>query len=95
MPLWSRVIIGDWLKSIGKEYASLLTYRVTNNPVECYFKHLKYLLKGRHLACSELMALLYERLEAKHLKYFGPETTSALATSRCWLTSSAILSKIV
>jgi hypothetical protein len=58
MPLWSSIIIGDWAQSIGKKIG-FQGRRLTNNPVESYFKHLKVdMLQKRPQSCSELMVAL-------------------------------------
>jgi hypothetical protein len=69
MPLWSSVMVGDWQDMTGKQ---LYKPRLTNNPIESYFKYLKHeLLQRKKRSCSELMQITYSDLESKHKRLFA------------------------
>jgi hypothetical protein len=71
MPLWTGVLISEVeqndLYGVLKEII-----RLTNNPVECYFKIIKvhYLLKNGAVMPSELISKLYSRLKSKFYSFY-------------------------
>lgn len=77
MPLWSSVMVGDWQEMSGRP---LFKRRLTNNPVESYFKYLKHnILKRKQVCCSELMQKTYCDLELKHKEFFAASAQSSTA----------------
>lgn len=60
VPLWSSIILADFGLT-----------RLTNNPVENYFGHLKNrIIQKRLVSCSELACLLYTNIQAKYYQRF-------------------------
>lgn len=75
MPLWSSVMIGDWLKT---NEIKLFRHRLTNNPVENRFKQIKYhLLHGMtKVSCSELLTATYRQIEALYEQFYRGKDAS-------------------
>jgi len=61
-------MIGEWTSFTKR---SLNRRRLSNNPIENHFGHLKSnLLQNKTVSCSELMFIIYNRIQATHSLYF-------------------------
>ena len=62
--LWSGLVIGNWQIFVNKE---IRFTRLTNNPVEDYFNHLKNHLIPKNCMPSQFTCAIYEMLQMKYL----------------------------
>ncbi|CAF1014569.1 unnamed protein product [Brachionus calyciflorus] len=63
LPLWSGILINE---------QKLQVTRLSNNPVENWFNHLKNnMLKGERVMPSSLVALVYKKLLSKYILYYN------------------------
>jgi hypothetical protein len=67
-PLWSGIIIGAWQI---QTYGEVRFTRLTNNPVENWFGHLKNNLIYKNSMPSELCGSIYEKLQVKYFLYYA------------------------
>lgn len=68
--LWSSVMIEQFRMILNNHTLNISVSRLTNNPVESWFGHLKTnLLKHNRLSCSELTCILTSRIESKYKEY--------------------------
>lgn len=65
VPLWSSVMLGEF-----NNYEEIQVKRLTNNIVELYFNHLKNARLKKKVACSQLAALQFDEISAKHSLFF-------------------------
>jgi hypothetical protein len=69
LPLWTGIIISFWRNELNDNDSFT---RLTNNPVENWFGHLKNnLLMKRSVMPSELAGTTYNRLQMKYFQYYG------------------------
>ena len=70
MPMWSGVMLGKWFAN-NPDYLNNES-RLTNNPVECRFHHLKnYELKNYKVKPSALSSIVYENLSSKYFEHYS------------------------
>lgn len=74
-PLWTCIMISPILQ-MNPLYKQ--TTRLSNNPVEGWFRHLKNsILKKRRVMPSELVADVYRRLEMKYKEFYCTQITTS------------------
>ena len=66
-PLWSGSVICHWQMQFYKE---IRFTRLTNNPVEGYFNHLKNHLVPKNAMPSQLIGAIYEMLQMKFFLHY-------------------------
>ena len=70
IPMWSGVMLGKWFSNNSSHLNNVS--RLTNNPVECRFHHLKnYDLKNYKVKPSALSSIVYENISAKYFEHYS------------------------
>ena len=77
IPLWSGIMIYKCQLMYPDSFVRIIS-RISNNPAEGWFGHLKNdLLENEMVLASQLATLLYERLQAKFIEFYQPKSADS------------------
>ncbi len=75
IPLWSGIMIYKCQLMYPDSFERILS-RLSNNPAEGWFGHLKnYLLENETVLASHLATILYERIQAKFIEFYQTKSS--------------------
>ena len=71
IPLWSGIVISKWQL---EKYGEIRFSRLSNNPCESFFGHIKnHLIIKKDSMPSELCGILYENLQEKYFNHYNKD----------------------
>lgn len=88
-PLWTGVLLGDFQYMFNKEVRFT---RLTNNPVENWFKILKHnVIANKRVMPSQFVGSVYNKIQSKYLQFYLEELNENLTKTitnnnvvECW-----------